>query len=145
MTQHISLLVVDDESTDRYILIRHLKSSGLPFDVVEAVDGREALEFLDDFDHNKSQHGDNFPPAAVFLDINMPRFDGFEFLDAFEKLRASRDEYATCAVMICSSSDQQADRDRAFKKSFVKGYIIKGETEPDEIKRRLLSAIAAMA
>lgn len=58
------ILIADDSKTIRTQVRRVLETNG--FDVVEAHDGKEALELarLD-------------PPAAMVLDINMPGLDGF--------------------------------------------------------------------
>jgi two-component system chemotaxis response regulator CheY len=62
-------LVVDDSSIIRKVARRILEGFG--FDIVEAQDGREALEKCLDI-----------MPDAILLDWNMPVMDGIEFLKA---------------------------------------------------------------
>ncbi|MEM7558366.1 MAG: hypothetical protein AAF394_04530 [Planctomycetota bacterium] len=58
----------------------------------EESDGRAALEFLTDYEVNQAKYGNVYPPIIVFLDINMPRMNGLEFLDEFSNLREERYE-----------------------------------------------------
>lgn len=64
-----TILVVDDESSLRELIVRSLKSEG--YGVMEAGDGLEALETID--------LGDSV--ALVICDINMPRMDGYKLAD----------------------------------------------------------------
>jgi CheY-like chemotaxis protein len=60
-----AILIVDDEPTNRMILRESLQSAGVK--VVEAVNGREAVEFCKKTDYD-----------LIFMDCMMPVLDGFE-------------------------------------------------------------------
>ena len=66
-------LVVDDSSVIRKVARRILE--GLDFEIIEAEDGEQALAVC-------REH----LPAAVLLDWNMPKMDGYEFLRSLRKL-----------------------------------------------------------
>jgi two-component system, chemotaxis family, chemotaxis protein CheY len=87
----IKALVVDDCPVSRKVIIKALSGTGLAtFEFTEAADGVEAL--------------DKYDPEAtdiVFVDINMPRMDGIEFL---RRLRSSQG-YCPPAVLITAESD----------------------------------------
>jgi signal transduction histidine kinase/DNA-binding response OmpR family regulator len=89
------VLVVEDDADSRALLRRSLERAGYP--VVEAVDGRDALERL-----RQSR------PSLILLDLLMPRMDGFALLDA---LRA-RDDWREIPVVVVSSKTITAE-DRA--------------------------------
>ena len=61
------ILIVDDESDLRTMLSSYLDAEG--FDVVEAIDGDQALEQID-----------STGPDLVVLDVGLPGMDGFEVL-----------------------------------------------------------------
>lgn len=61
-------LVVDDSRAMRVILSRTLKDAG--FDVLQAVNGRDAIEQL--------AQGD--PPLVILVDWNMPELSGLDFV-----------------------------------------------------------------
>jgi CheY-like chemotaxis protein len=60
-------------------------------------------------------------PDIIFLDLNMPLMDGWEFLDALEK----KSLINKVCVFICSSSIDVADKERASTHPLIKSYIEK--------------------
>lgn len=133
----VTALIIDDDELDRYLLTRDLSKTGIEVKVFESKDGAEALEFLTNYEENKRLHGDGFPPLLIFLDINMPRVNGFEFLEQFSVLRGQENAYQTCVVMMFSSSEQPGERQRALAYDFVADYIVKGQTSSDELAEKI--------
>jgi len=68
------ILIVDDEPNIRKLLSVRLKNS--KYGVVEAADGKEALEKVKDE-----------KPDLIILDVMMPVMDGYEFLKRLKKNR----------------------------------------------------------
>ena len=85
------VLVVDDSVSARKRVIRSL--SRYPLDIVEASDGKEALESL------KKQHF-----AAVFSDMEMPNVDGMELL---ANISASGRSDSPPVIIISSRSERE--------------------------------------
>lgn len=133
---NIPILIVDDSDMDRYILKRHLQEIDMGENIVEKIDGHSALEFLSDFENGKALYGDEFPPVIIILDINMPKIDGFEFLEQFSILRTEV-AVESCVVMMFTSSERQEDKDKAFRYNFVKDYLIKGEYSNQELLQKI--------
>jgi len=71
-----TILVVDDEDTVRLVVGRMLRASG--FAVLEARDGRAALQMVQQRDH---------PPDLILTDVVMPLLNGGELAS---RVRASR-------------------------------------------------------
>ncbi len=91
----MSILVVDDSSVMRKIVIRTLRQAGYgDHDVVEAEDGVDGLE--------KAREAN---PEVVLSDWNMPNMDGLAFCEA---LRAEGNEVPFGFVTSESSADQLA-------------------------------------
>ena len=122
---NINVLIVDDSELDRYILRRQLTALGVQ-NIEEKDDGSSALAYLKDYDSNYQLFPGKFPPIIIFLDINMPKVNGFDFLDEFAKIRKQFD-FGSCVVAMYSSSERSEDKERAQKYEFVSRYLVKGE------------------
>ena len=73
-TKTVSLLIVDDDDIDAMALKRALHKLKLLNPLYRARDGIEAMELL--------RSGQLPKPYIILLDINMPRMNGLEFLEA---------------------------------------------------------------
>ena len=96
-----NVLVVDDSETTRTILVDVLRRAG--FHVVEAQDGLEALERLDE---------EKF--KLVVSDLEMPNMNGLEFL---EKMRDASSPHASLPFLLFTSRDDT----RSFQKAYLLG------------------------
>ncbi len=136
-----SVLIIDDDEVDRYLLKRLLKEAKFSFDVFEADDGSSALDFLKNPSEKITGKSSPFPPTIIFLDINMPIMRGPEFLDNFAKVRS--EIYGdSCVIMMFSSSERKEDRERALSYDFVKDYLVKGSFNSADLRARIQSVIA---
>jgi two-component system sensor histidine kinase/response regulator len=125
---HASILVVDDNETNRLILSELLGRWGMP--VETAKDAKEALDILT---HSASQ-GRLF--AAVISDLQMPNMDGFELV---EEIRKSA-HFSQVPVLILSSSAKKSERQR-FRKLGIAAYLSK-PIQPSELLDAILSALS---
>jgi CheY-like chemotaxis protein len=116
MTSTVHLLLVDDDEVDIQGLKRAFAKSRIANPITVAHDGIEALEFL------RGENGrTKLPkPHLILLDLNMPRMNGLEFLEA---IRAD-EELKTSIVFMITTSKADEDRARAYKHN-VAGYIVK--------------------
>ena len=102
-----TVLTVDDSRTMRDMLMLALKDAG--YRVIQAVDGVEGLEVL------RAEGAD-----VVITDINMPRMDGFGFI---EGMRADPNHKATPVLVLTTESDA-AKKQRA-RDAGATGWIVK--------------------
>ena len=133
-----SILIIDDSEEDRYLLKRYLRKSGLEVAVAEAVNGEQALHLLIEFEKYQQDNPEIKAPLVVFLDVNMPIMNGWEFLEEFS---ARRDQIAISpiVVIIYSTSDQEEDKARATQFECVETYVVKGSYTPDDLKRTIIA------
>lgn len=121
------VLIVDDNPGDIELCKMVLEASGRFPHVFSAPDGEDALQLFIDFEQSVADYPDHFPPTIVLLDINMPRMDGFAFLEAYEEIRdevEAKGASPSIVLMVTSSSDPR-DRERARKLGFVEGFVTK--------------------
>ena len=135
-----SILIIDDSEEDRYLLKRYLRKSGLEVVVAEAVNGEEAMHFLTEFEKYQRDHPDIKAPLVVFLDVNMPIMNGWEFLKEFN-LRRDQIAISPIVVIMYSTSDHETDKARAEQFDVVKTYVVKGNYTPDDLKRVIVSSV----
>lgn len=96
---------MEDNPDDEELTLLALDQSGIPYNVVVARDGVEALDYL--FGTGRYTDRDiNRLPAVVLLDIKMPRIDGLEVL---QRLRAN-DLTKLLPVVILTTSTEEQDR-----------------------------------
>lgn len=112
MEEHKILLVDDDEAViflNKYML----EKSNVNGRIYTAQHGKAALELMEK---------EAFVPQVIFLDVNMPVMNGFEFLDA---LKAKPDWYNHTNVYMLTSSLREEDKEQALTHSCVKRYFEK--------------------
>jgi len=108
------IILVDDNDSDNLYHSIIIKRAGFTGEVVVFETGPDALEFLRAADLNV--------PTLVFLDINMPRMDGFEVATEAEPL--IRDS-ATIIIVMLTSSGSPYDKERAEQMPVIRGFMTK--------------------
>ena len=101
------VLTVDDSRTMRDML--HLALSEAGYRVIQAVDGVDGLEVLE------GQH-----PDIIVTDINMPRMDGFGFIEGVRKHGKHR---ATPILVLTTESDNE--KKMRARQAGATGWIVK--------------------
>ena len=132
----VAILIVDDHETDRYLLTRQIRKTQLVDKIFEVRDGDEALEFFSDNERKRADYPEEYPPLVVFLDVNMPRIGGFEFLEEFAKIRGPNG-LESVVVMMFSTSERKEDVERALTFEFVSDYLVKGSYGSDDLAARI--------
>ncbi|MEP6948452.1 MAG: response regulator [Ginsengibacter sp.] len=79
------------------------------------------------FEYITKEYSNNKNPTVLFLDINMPTWSGWDFLDNFEKLDENIKKQIK--IYILSSSVDPADHQQAMDNKYVVGYIEKPLSE----------------
>lgn len=114
----IHILLVEDDVVDIMALQRALQQLKIVNPLSVARDGIEALEIL-------RGEGDRPPlpkPYLILLDLNLPRMNGIEFLQALRADAALRD----AIVFILTTSHADEDRMAAYQIN-VAGYMVKSD------------------
>jgi CheY-like chemotaxis protein len=117
----LNLLLVEDDDVAAEAVIRGLHRHAMDCPVIPAEDGNVALQIL------RGTHTVRriAKPYLVLLDLNMPRMNGFEFLEA---LRADTGLHDT-VVFVLTTSSAESDRARAYREN-IAGYIVKSAIGP---------------
>jgi two-component system chemotaxis response regulator CheV len=122
-------MVLDDSMTARKIVKDALEKMG--FHVVEAIDGQEALEKLEDlykmYDDNLTQQ-----LKIIISDVEMPRMDGFHFAARCKE----DDRFRTIPIVFNSSISDHFSEIRG-KEAGAEAYLVKFEASSfyEEVSR----------
>jgi len=112
-------MLIDDSPDDNFFHKREIRKADMVTTVITENSGREALEYLKS---NKEPHSD-----LIFLDINMPGMNGWEFLEEYNKLDKELQRQAI--IIMLTTSDNSDDIAKAKTFSSISDYITKPLTK----------------
>jgi CheY-like chemotaxis protein len=116
------IMLVDDNPNDNFFHEREIRKVNPEIIVITKNSGIDALEYL------KSKKTDeDILPVLIFLDINMPRMNGWEFLDEYKQLNKKIQRKVT--IIMLTTSDNPVDIARTKSFTFITDYIIKPLTK----------------
>jgi two-component system cell cycle response regulator DivK len=104
---HQKILVVDDNRDNRELVVKVLKNRG--YDMVEAVDGEDALRKAQDE-----------RPGLILMDISLPKMDGYEVIRRLK----SQEEYRDIPIVALTAHVMKGDKERAMNAGCI-GFIPK--------------------
>ncbi|MGZ8947720.1 MAG: response regulator [Methylococcaceae bacterium] len=121
----VEILLLEDEPSDAYLVKMALKEGKVLAHLHHVIDGREGLDFL-----NKTEkYADTPRPDLIFLDLNMPRMNGSEFLTAIK----ADERFKGIPVVVLTTSDYEKDVIRSYQLGAA-SYITKPMDMPQFIK-----------
>ena len=106
------ILLLEDDDVDAMTVRRALREIKVTNRLIVAEDGEKGLSYLRNPDAEK--------PCIILLDLNMPRMNGIEFLQAIKQEPVLR----RIPVVVLTSSQQEQDRVESFDLG-VAGYMLK--------------------
>ncbi len=109
------VLLIDDDKVSNFLSSLIIKKTLKAEVVKECLDGQEGLDYL------RSLVLENEIPDILFLDLNMPVLDGWQFLQEFILL----DKKIQMPIYILTSSNYEGDLIKSKEFDVVKGYIVK--------------------
>lgn len=135
MDQIKNVLLIDDEHLFNFINKEIIKMETFAGTVNSHMNAKKALQEL----KTLSECGSLGFPEVIFLDINMPVMDGWEFLQEFEKL--PEPVISKCKVYILSSSIDPSDVEKSKSYKSVKDFFSKPLT-PKILESISLASVA---
>ncbi|TGL60119.1 response regulator [Leptospira ognonensis] len=112
------ICIIDDDTIYQFTFKKILSSTGLPLEIISFFNGQEALDF---FRLNAEKGA--LLPDFIFLDINMPLKNGWQFLTDYAPLKEKLAKPSQ--IFLVSSSIDSEDLDRAAENPLLSGYISK--------------------
>lgn len=113
------VLLIDDSESDNFFHSRIIRKAGITDEIKMVYSGEEALEYL----VTELEQGGFPSPSLIFLDINMPGMNGWEFLDEYDHLEV-RHKGGIVLTMLSNSIDSP-DLENAQVRGTVAGFYSK--------------------
>lgn len=110
-TKRLKILLIEDDQIEVIKLKRVIDKLGLKHQLIEAQNGEAALEILKE---------ETLLPDIIFLDLNMPKINGLEFL----KILKSNPKLKFLPAVILTTSNNRKDVLACYEIG-VAGYILK--------------------
>ena len=110
------ILLVDDDPDDNFYHQIIINEMNIVNHIDIVINGIEAIAYL--------KKGNQIPPEIIFLDLNMPKMNGWEFLEQYKHLNIA--QKAKVLIVILTTSANPDHIKRAKEIQDVTGY----ETKP---------------
>jgi len=119
------ILLVDDDPDDNMYHRIIIEEMNITHNIDVVLNGLEAITYL--------KKNNQAPPELIFLDINMPKMNGWEFLDQYKHLDAKQRARVVIVILTTSANPDHLKKAEQIKE--VTGF----ETKP--LSKEMMSEI----
>ncbi len=136
-----TILCVDDDPITLMLCKKVIEKVNFAENTATALNGEEAINFFDRLiEEQQNPSNTNSHPALVFLDLNMPVMNGWEFLDIYYQ-KNYHEIFGSTKIIIISSTIDPKDISESKKYSIVMDFYSKPITK--EMLEKLKAEIIA--
>lgn len=114
------ILLIDDDDATNFVNKLIIEKASIDTDIATCLSAQEGLDYLTCEGAYTSQ--ETYPqPGIIFLDINMPGMNGWEFLEEYKKLPEEQKAKIVVAMLTTSMNpdDEEAGKGNVSVKSFM--------------------------
>lgn len=108
------IIIIEDDPIFTFLLEKGIHASGIKEEKTTFTNGLKALTYFKENYLKEKKY-------VIFLDLNMPVMNGWQFMEQFELFANS----TNCQVFILTSSGNKLDIDQLMASPLVADFIIK--------------------
>ena len=106
-----NILLIDDDKATNFINKKIIQKANIVDHIHVVLNGKEAIDYLCSIGEGNFDDSEYLYPKVIFLDINMPVMDGWEFIEAYKKINVAFKK--DIKIVMLSSSVNPADKAKA--------------------------------
>ena len=125
-TKYSTVMLIDDSEIDNFINHKMIEGCNFAERTYIHTSSKSALEFLKNLERT-GKVPKELIPEIIFLDINMPIMDGFQFIEEFDKL--AKEFKSKSKIVMLTTSVNPSDIERSQKNKYIIKYINKPLTQ----------------
>lgn len=114
------IMLIDDNKLDNFFHERVIRKTNAAKNIISMSSAQEALDYIRDKNTDTQ-------PDLIFLDINMPGMDGWEFIDQYKKHNLHLQ--TSIIVVMLTTSENPDDKTRALNDGVLKDFKSKPLTK----------------
>lgn len=111
----MKILLVDDDVINNELNKFVIENTGYAKNIEIALNGEEAIDLLQKKDETET-------PNLIFLDLNMPIMNGFEFLEEYKNMNIPCKELTKIYILTSSRNEKDLAKAKNFQ---IEGYVTK--------------------
>lgn len=105
MSLNIKILIIDDDEINNLICTKVIKDYSPETQVDSVTSGSKGLDYLNDVMNNAVSE----LPDVIFLDINMPAMNGWDFIREYRKINSNMNKEIKLFVLTSSQYYQDSE------------------------------------
>lgn len=113
-----SVMLIDDNELDNFVNQKIIEGNHFAERVYVNSSGRSAVEFLQNI-MLLPDVAESLMPSVIFVDINMPIMDGFQFMEKFELLLNTKQSKIKFVILTTSVDNEDKKKALKFKSDIV--------------------------
>lgn len=112
------ILLIDDDESTNFLHKVVLEEANIAEKIIFALNGEEALEII-----RENSRYNSLQPDIIFLDINMPIMNGWEFIEEYQKIENTQN--IKLLIIMLTVSLNPDDKEKAEKLQAISGFLNK--------------------